>query len=172
MLSSFKTEQPWNIVPISVTLEVLKLETLSSSKLEQTANIPLMLVTLEVLKLERFRDVNLEQPSNILLIFVTLEVLKLERFRFVKLEQCENIALISFTSEVLRFSSPSIVVSALRLENQDLVVVGRKFLNEASNTTFVTALLEESVVPIHLGCEESKSFFSLMPQVSPLCQSR
>ena len=39
-------------------------------------NILLISVTLEVLKLERFRDVKLEQPSNILRISVTAEVLR------------------------------------------------------------------------------------------------
>ena len=142
------------------------METLSSVKLEQPLNIQPISVTLEVLKLETLRDVKLEQPLNIWLIFVTEEVLKLETLRDVKPEQPSNIKLIFVTEEVLRFSSPSIVVRAERLENQPLVVVGLKSLNEALNTTLVTTSLGDSYVPAQTGIELLD--FSSISQVLPL----
>ena len=61
-----------------VTAEVLKLERFKDVKPEQPENIALISVTLEVLKLETLRDDDrkLEQSLNILLIFVTSEVLR------------------------------------------------------------------------------------------------
>ena len=93
------------------------------------------------MKFERSSDVKAEQPSNIEFISFTFSVLKFERSSDVKVEQPSNIPAILFTSEVLRFCSPSMFVRALNNTNQYAVEVGRKSLNDASNTAFVVVVL-------------------------------
>ena len=47
-----------------------------------------------------------------------------------------NMPIMSVTQEVLRYSSPSMMVRFLKLQNQAIVVVGQKSLNEGSMMTF------------------------------------
>ena len=56
-------------------------------------NILLISVTLLVLKLDKFKEFKEEQPENFLLILLTLLVLKLDKFKDFQEEQQENLSL-------------------------------------------------------------------------------
>ena len=139
-------------------------------KLEQPRNMPHIDFTAEVLKEKRLSSFKPEQLANMALISVTLEVLKLETLSSFKLEQPINIPLISVTAEVLRFSIPSIVERFCKEENQAFVVVGKKFLNEASKTTFVVSKLGFKLAQAGIFSVPSSLAFccSSISQVLPL----
>ena len=146
-----KEEQRENIECIHVVREWAKLERSSAVKAEQPANIQLIYLTFEVSKLERSREVKEEQPWNISIIFATFEVSKLERSSAVKEEQPENIRLMSVTSEVLRLSNPRISSKAVKPSNHPAVVLGKKFRNDSSMTTFVTSAFDATSSDSHAG---------------------
>lgn len=158
---------------ILVTLEVTKLERSREAKEEQPKNILSIRETFEVSKLERSIVFKSEQSENMPIIFVTFEVSKQERSSSVKAEQCKKIQLISVTCEVLRYSNPSMLLSDWRYSNHLAMVVGRKSRNEASNTTVVTVVARDSLVPAQAGIRIFQSFFlSSIPHVVPLRLAR
>ena len=76
--------QPENILSISLTLEVLKLDKSRLVNLKQLKNILPILITLEVSNDDKSREVNDLQVKNILPIFVTLEVPNDDKSRLFK----------------------------------------------------------------------------------------
>ena len=70
-----RLEQFWNMAPILVTDEVLKLDKSNEVRLEQLRNMTLISVTFEVSQPDTSNEVRLEQFRNMALISVILEVL-------------------------------------------------------------------------------------------------
>ena len=99
--SAVRPPQAVNMLLISVTFDVLKLDTSSADNLPQLPNILYMPVTFDVSKLDTSSANNLPQPLNIMLMLMTFDVSKLDKSINFKLDdQFMNIPYIFVTVEV------------------------------------------------------------------------
>jgi hypothetical protein len=134
-----------NILLISKTLDVLKLERFNSIKELHPLNMDFIFVTLIVIKLEIpnfFKDLHL---LNILLISVTLLVSKLLKSNS-SIQQDANILLILFNALVILASSNSMLRSEISVPFEDIIELRNKY--DIFSTLLKSVLVKSIVIQL------------------------